>query len=57
MPWTGASFRKKHNQRLSPVQARKAAKIANAILAKTGDEALAVRTANARVRQARRRKK
>ena len=52
MPWTGASFKRKHNQKLSPAQAKKAADIANAILARTGDEELAIRTANARVKGA-----
>lgn len=50
MPWTAASFRKKHNKRLTLAQARKAARIANAILEETGNEALAIRTANARVK-------
>ena len=46
MPWTGESFRNKHNKKLSPVQAREAAKIANAILRDTGDEAKAIKIAN-----------
>jgi len=50
MPWTGESFRARHNKKLSPRRAVKAAGIANAILRDTGDEALAIRTANARVR-------
>lgn len=45
MPWSGSSFRK-HNSSLSAVQAGKAAKQANAILAKTGDEGLAIAVAN-----------
>lgn len=45
MPWSGSSFRKK-NSSLSAVQAGKAAKQANAILAKTGDEGLAIAVAN-----------
>lgn len=46
MPWTAASFHK-HNRKLSPAQSAKAAKVANAILAKTGDEGKAIRIANA----------
>jgi len=46
MPWTGESFRSKHNKKLTMEQARKAAEIANAILRDTGDEAKANRIAN-----------
>jgi len=46
MPWTGESFRNKHNKKLNPVQAREAAKKANAILRDTGDEAKAIKIAN-----------
>jgi uncharacterized protein YdaT len=46
MPWTGESFRSKHNKKLSPAQAREAARIANEILRDTGDEAKAIRIAN-----------
>jgi uncharacterized protein YdaT len=46
MPWTGESFRNKHNKKLSAGQAREAAKMANAILRDTGDEAKAIRIAN-----------
>jgi hypothetical protein len=46
MPWTGESFRSKHNKKLSAEEAREAAKIANAILRDTGDEAKAIRIAN-----------
>jgi uncharacterized protein YdaT len=45
-PWTSSSFAKKHNKKLSKSQSKKAAKIANAILAETGDEGLAIATAN-----------
>ena len=51
MPWTGASFRRKHNKKLSKMEAQRAADIANAILRSTGDEGLAIKTANARVRK------
>ena len=50
MPWTGRSFREKHNKRLTSRQARKAASIANAILRETGNEVLAIKTANAKVK-------
>ena len=46
MPWTGKSFRSKHNKKLSIEQAREAAKVANAILHDTGDEEKAIRIAN-----------
>jgi hypothetical protein len=49
MPWTGESFRSKHNKKLSAEQAREAAKIANAILRDTGDEAKAIRIANTKL--------
>ena len=46
MQWTGESLRSKHNKKLSAGQAREAARIANAILRDTGDEAKAIRIAN-----------
>ena len=49
MPWDASSFRSKHNRGLSDAQARRAAEIANKVLAETGDEARAIRTANATV--------
>lgn len=45
MPWTGESFRK-HNHKLKGAAAARAAKQANAILAKTGDEGMAIAVAN-----------
>lgn len=48
MPWTPQQFASRHNHHLSGADARKAAGIANAILRRTGDEGLAIRTANAR---------
>ena len=50
MPWNGRQFKAKHNHALSPGQASKAAKIANAILEETGDEAKAIRIANAKAK-------
>jgi uncharacterized protein YdaT len=49
MPWDAKSF-KKHNRKLSPGQSGKAASVANAILKRTGDEGLAIATANARAK-------
>ena len=51
MPWTAQTFKSKHNNSLSPSQAAKAAKIANGILKKTGDEGKAIRIANAAARR------
>lgn len=48
MPWTGEQFRERHNKSLTPAEADEAAKIANAILKRTGDERLAIATANKR---------
>lgn len=48
MPWTPSSFRKKHNKSLSDEGARKAAKIANAVLKSSGDEGMAIAVANKR---------
>ena len=50
MPWTANSFKKRHNTRLTPSKARKAAEIANAILEETGDEGKAIRIANSKVK-------
>lgn len=46
MPWSGKNFKKKHNQDLNEGEADKAAEQANAILRETGDEGLAIATAN-----------
>ena len=46
MPWSPEEFKKKHNHSLTKVQSTKAAAQANAILEKTGDEGLAIATAN-----------
>lgn len=53
MPWTGKSFKTKHNKKLSPKKASKAAAIANAILKETGDEGKAIRIANAQMKKKR----
>ena len=49
MPWTGSTFKNKHNKGLGRGKAGKAAKIANAILAETGDEGKAIAIANSKV--------
>jgi uncharacterized protein YdaT len=47
MPWpSGKEFAKKHNKALHGKAAQKAADQATAILAKTGDEGLAIAVAN-----------
>lgn len=50
MPWDARSFASRHNHSLHGEAAGKAASIANAILKRTGDEGLAIATANARAR-------
>jgi uncharacterized protein YdaT len=50
MPWTSETFKSRHNKGLSGKQARRAAKIANAHLRKTGNEGAAIRIANAAVK-------
>jgi len=47
MPWTPRSFSQKHNHKLSKPQSKVASKVANTVLAKTGDEGRAIREANA----------
>ena len=46
MPWTPGQFKQRHNQGLSDEQAQQASAQANAILAKSGDEGMAIATAN-----------
>ncbi len=45
MPWTGSDFKTKHWKKASDSQASQAARIANDILHRTGDEGLAIREA------------
>jgi uncharacterized protein YdaT len=56
MPWTPSSFKGKHNKKLSKSKAKKASRIANAILEKTGDEGLAIATANKLVKKKKKKK-
>lgn len=46
MPWSPKSFATKHNKGLSKPAATRAAKAANAVLKRTGDEGQAVRVGN-----------
>lgn len=46
MPWTGAEFKSRHNQKLTIEAAEKAARMANAMLKRGVSEAEAIRTAN-----------
>jgi uncharacterized protein YdaT len=57
MPWTAEEFKQKHNKKLSPAKAAHAAKVANAVLKQTGDDAKAIRIANAAGRRLRKVKK
>jgi uncharacterized protein YdaT len=56
MPWTSSSF-KKHNKKLKGKKATKAAHIANAILKATGNEGLAIATANKMIKKKTKKKK
>ena len=49
MPWTPKTFRR-HNKSLTDKEAKKASEIANAVLKDTGNEGLAVRTANSKIK-------
>lgn len=48
MPWTAAQAAK-HKKGLSPKQRAQWAKVANHVLQTTGNDAIAIRTANAKV--------
>jgi uncharacterized protein YdaT len=50
MPWTGKQFAARHNHGLKGKAADHAAKVANAILERTGDEGMAIAMANKRAR-------
>ena len=51
MPWTAEQFRSRHNHYLSPAQSAHAARIANAILKRSGDEGMSIATANKLVKR------
>lgn len=46
MPWNAKTFAARHNKSLSKMQAKVAARQANAILKRTGDEGMAIAVAN-----------
>ena len=48
MPWTGQSFKSRHNKKLSDVAAEAAARQANAMLRSGVSEGIAIATANKR---------
>ena len=50
MPWTGQEFREKHNKNLTPAKAKRAAKIATAMVRKGVPEGEAIATANAKAK-------
>jgi len=52
MPWDKKTIRK-HNKSLSGKKAKRAAATANAVLRETGDDAKALRIANAQAKKAR----
>jgi len=52
MPWTAASFKKKHNHSLSGSRARKAAAMATAMVKSGVPEGEAIATANKRAKMA-----
>ena len=52
MPWTPREFKTRHNKGLTSPKARVAARVANQVLAKTGDEGRAIREANAVAKRA-----
>jgi uncharacterized protein YdaT len=54
MPWSGSSFAKHNKSLRSPHAKAVAAKIANQVLSRTGDEGRAIREANAAVGRMRR---
>lgn len=49
MTWTADEFRSRHNKSLDTDLAGEAAEIANDVLARTGDEVMAVKVANAKI--------
>ena len=46
MPWDAKSFKARHNRSLTKMQAKVAARQANAVLKRTGDEGMAIAVAN-----------
>jgi len=56
MPWDAKSFKTRHNHQLSDEEAGHAARIANRILESSGDEGMAIATANKMVGHSKKRK-
>jgi hypothetical protein len=56
MPWTAKDASKKNHKVKSAKRKRQWAKVANSILARTGDDAAAVRGANAAVKKSTKKK-
>jgi hypothetical protein len=54
MPWSGSSFKDKHNHSASASEAAGAARQANAIAEKTGNEGMALAVANKTINKRRR---
>ena len=57
MPWDEESFARKHNKKLKGKKAKKAARVANAILRDTGDDGKAIRIANWMAKRTNKKKK
>ena len=56
MPWTAADAKRHTKKAKSPAAKRRWSAVANSVLARTGDEAMAVRTANAALSRKRKKK-
>lgn len=57
MPWKSSDAKAKTKKANAPKRQRQWKDVANAVLAKTGDEARAVRTANGVLKKAKKRKR
>lgn len=57
MPWKSSDAKSKTKKAATPKRQRQWKDVANAVLAKTGDEARAVRTANGVIKKAKKRKR
>lgn len=50
MPWTAKDAKDKTKKASTPAKKKKWSKVANAILKKTGDEGMAIRIANSKIK-------
>lgn len=57
MPWNASDAKSTTKKAATPKRQRQWKDVANAVLAKTGDEARAVRTANGVIKKAKKRKR